>query len=270
MIHQNGKRGAGGRLFTISAAILLTLFIAVIPALAEKTQAEGTVYDGDYRSAYRPVINMYRTFENSGFTVYDPFLSDTLLARAKSDPDVLIGMDMEIKYLALQFSLHDLNGDETPELLIRAVGPARFSTILSAYTLNDGTPVSVLQKQTGREEIIIRESGVINRGWSHMGIVTDLYCTLAPGAIELTLEDGLYTDWNQAAGREAYTDLENAQIIQYGDHYKGLTVLIPENTATLTLIGQEEWAELMTDYEAGRKAPLEDAWHSLSAYPGGK
>ena len=275
MIHHNIKRFSARRLITILAAIFLTLMIPGICALAdaatqEKAPAGDAGYEADPETAYRPLIDMYKSFEKSGLTECDEFLSNTLLARAKFDPDVLSGMDMDLDGLVLQFALHDVNGDGMPELLIRAVDTASASTILSVYTLKEGTPVSILQKETGREEIIIRESGVIDRRWSHMGIITDMYYTLAPGAAELTLENGLYTDWNKAAKKDEYTDLENAQILQYGDHYKGLNVLIPEDAAALTLIGQEEWAELTTDYEAGKTAPQKDAWRLLSAYPAGK
>jgi hypothetical protein len=290
MIHYNIERLSARRLITILAAIFLALMISLSPALAEKTaqeqaapnqadpfqtaqeqtQAGGAVYEADPETAYRPLIDMYRAFEKSGFTLCDEFLSNTLLARAKFDPDVLGGMDMDLEGLVLQFALNDLNQDEVPELLIRAVDPASVSTILSAYTLKDGAPVSILQKETGREVISIRESGIIDCEWSHMGILTDLYFTLAPGAAELTLEEGLYTDWNRAARKEEYSDLENAQIIQYGDHFKGLTVLIPQDTTALTPIGQEDWADLTTDNEAGKAAPQEDEWRPLAAYPGGR
>lgn len=262
MTHQNGKRT--WKKF-LSPALAVILMATAAAGFAQEKAAQA-----DTIAAYKPLAGMLWAFEKSGFTAHDPAISDTLPARAMDDPDAFAGEELNFEALHLQYALLDLNRDGVDELLIRGVDGAAAPGILSVYTLIEGAPVSLLQKEAGREEIILYESGVIEREWSHMGILTELYYTLAPGAAELTLADGLYTDWNEAARKDEYAELENIEIVQYGEHYKGLTVLIPEHAVGLTAITRKEWADLVTGHEAGRMQPAKDAWRYLADYPGVK
>ena len=162
--------------------------------------------------------------------------------------------------------MFDINDDTVPELFINTDPYA--GNIFGIYTLADGKPVSLLQKETAREVICFYSGGAVNRQWAHMGIVVDLFYTLPQGADKLALADGLYTDWNAAAQKEECALLENADIVQYGEHFKGAIRLIPENTAILMPITMEEWEAVMGKY-AGPLGPVIPEWYVLADYPGG-
>lgn len=221
------------------------------------------------QEVYRPIIDAYIAAQANGFTSFAPILEDTFLATAESQSPDMAGVGVELVDISLYYAHRDINKDGLAELFIIAAD-SYGDYIWGVYTIADGVPCSLLQKSGAREEIRLHgnEDGehVLILGWSHMGEVVDLFYRLPGGAAALVLEEGLYTDWNEAAQNEKYAELENEEIVRYGDHYKGAASLYttPEE---LTAISLEEWETIW----AGFSAMADDFGDmlSLANYPAG-
>lgn len=224
---------------------------------------------GETQEVYKTIIDAYINSEKSGFTSFDPVIADTFLATAQSQSSDMTGIGVEIAELSLSYATWDMNADGVPELFIIA-GDSYDNYIWGVYTIADNAPCSLLQQGGAREEIRlhVNESGegVIVHEWSHMGEVVDLLYSLPKGGAGLVLEEGLYTDWNDAAQNEAYEDLENYEIINYGDHYRGADSLYP-NLDELTPISMSDWESIWGGLSA---APVDFTdIYPLSDYPAG-
>ncbi len=247
-------KGGMKRFITVWMAMVLVAAAILGPALAAEPTfplaPDEDEMQRKFHEAFKPIIEAYAAFEASGFTVYDEdLIGDSFLCKAKDEGPDMAGLGIDINQAKLYFSLEDINGDYIPELfiIVSDLGTPYEEGVFGVYALVDSKPVSVLQKENAREDISLYELAV-SRRWSHMGIVTELFYTLPKGGGALVLENGLYTDWNEAAQKEEYAELENEQIVPYGDHYKGLTVLITEDTAGLTPITAEEWQAIIDQY----------------------
>ena len=203
--------------------------------------------------AYQPVIDAYIEAKASGFTKIDPILADTFPARSENLGSDMADLGVDIETVSLLYVLYDMNADRTPELFIIASQPD-VNYIWSVYTIANNEAVSLLQQTGAREEILfgVNEDGLcaFSKSWTHMGITVELFYRLPAGGDSLTLEEGLYTDWNEAAQNDAYADLENHQIIQYGDHFKGVSDLYRPDSGKLTPITADEWFSISNDYIA--------------------
>lgn len=215
-----------------------------------KPPAQGPV-TGTPQEIYKPIIDAYIEAQSSGFESFDPILGDTFLATGNYSFDV--SEDMEFSEFTLFYAFHDMNEDRVPELFIIA-SDLYTDSIWGVYTIAGNAPRSLLQQASAHEviDLNLTEDGgsALVHEWSHMGEVTTLFYTLQAGKDRLTLEEGLYTDWNEAAQNEEYWDLENSEIVKYGDHYKGASGLYPD-TGELIPISMDEWETVWAHYSAG-------------------
>ncbi len=224
-------------------------------ATPEQTAAEGPQQNADAGApleVYRPIIDAYVLAQSSGFTSFAPILNDAFLATAKSLSPDMGGVGVDIAGLSLCYAARDINKDRTPELFIIAVD-SYGDYIWGVYTIADHAPRSLYQKANARDELRLHynEDGesVLVLSWSHMGEAVDMFYRLPEQGTNLVLAEGLYTDWNAAAQNEEYAGLENAEIIRYGEHYKGASNLYPTPDA-LTPISMEEWETIWAGFSA--------------------
>lgn len=104
----------------------------------------------NYADFYKPIINADIALEKSGYTSYDEkILSKDFCLIPGGNGSYFIGYD---KQPVLVFTLCNLGGDDTPELLIGAdVGAAEGDTpgsnvfVTGIYGLRDEKPVSLIQ-----------------------------------------------------------------------------------------------------------------------------
>lgn len=221
----------------------------------EQTAAEQPEQSGDAaapQEVYRPIIDAYVLAQSSGFTSFAPIIKDTFLAAAKNLSPDMAGVGVDIAEISLYYAARDLNKDQTPELFIIAAD-SYGDYIWGVYTIADQTPRSLYQKANARDELRLHHNedgeNVLVLSWSHMGEAVDMFYRLPEKGTSLVLAEGLYTDWNAAAQNDEYANLENHEIIRYGDHYKGASNLYPTPGA-LTPISMDEWETIWSGFSA--------------------
>ncbi|MDP4091207.1 MAG: hypothetical protein Q8930_18325 [Bacillota bacterium] len=201
---------------------------------------------------FAPIINAYAELEGSGYASFHKnIIGDSLLAVDKGST-YNFGWD---KKPILMYSIYDINGDGSPELIIGAD-----ESISGIYALQNGTPVSVLQVESRHNLNLLMDSKakcVIEDSWGHTGYATEFFYTINEVGKLVTL-DKLYTNGD---------DKKDAANI---GHFRAKDVLGKEVSIT-----EEEYCSLIRKYGSTGYEPLKDIgkarmidviWESVATY----